>query len=520
MKLQTILKHVKPTDILLYLTVLASVSIFLLYFAHFDSIKIGGEYYLHVADDHMITMRVAQNFADFGVPYFNREEMVAANTSLFWPLILGATVMKFPAHIAVSLNIILSVFMSAATIAIAIFWFREWWLRLSAIILLACSATYINYGASGWEHIPQSFCITYGFFLIYKSSQKTLHIPTIAVFLISLSFIFRPDSAVIIAFLILAWMYVDRNYLRLSTYFISALLLAIPVCYLISMDTFYDSFTPNTAKLKYLGLRQGIELGIMYLINPLASGLAPFFLLTLALIKSKSSFSRFVLYISFSHLVYVLLTGGDVFGYGRFFILLLPVLCFVLLTEIRRLTLDYDVVSVKSSLISLVLLASILGNYSTITRNAIKPITYNAEVQQIRILHHTKDRLHPSDGSIGLHWLGVGFHAPEFHIVDFLGKAEPHIASTQPKVGPIGHNRWDYEYAFQNYNIAIIPHSDVTVSTVSSLGFSLVQKDFMFWEEVALFLMSSGEYTYLPAKTFGNDSFGAFVRNDLVAKFQ
>jgi hypothetical protein len=155
---------------LTYLIVLAILSVFFLYFAQFDTAQIDGKTFLHVADDHMITMRVAKNFADYGVPYFNHDEAVAANTSLFWPLILGATVMTLSASKVVALNILMSVCLSAMTIAIAILWFKEWWLRLSAILLLAGSASYLSYGASGWEHIPQAFFVTLGFYFIYKSS--------------------------------------------------------------------------------------------------------------------------------------------------------------------------------------------------------------------------------------------------------------------------------------------------------------------------------------------------------------
>ena len=44
---------------------------------------------VHLADDSMITLRVALNMASHGVPYFNTSEAVAANTSLFWPIIVA-----------------------------------------------------------------------------------------------------------------------------------------------------------------------------------------------------------------------------------------------------------------------------------------------------------------------------------------------------------------------------------------------------------------------------------------------
>jgi len=504
---------------LTYLTVLATLSVFFLYFAQFDTTQIGGRIFLHVADDHMITMRVAKNFADYGVPFFNHDEAVAANTSLFWPLILGATIMTFSITEAVALNILMSVFLSAMTIAIATLWFKEWWLRLSAIILLAGSATYLKFGASGWEHIPQAFFVTLGFYFIYKSSVDKLIIPTFAVFLISFSFIFRPDSAVIIAFTVLAWVLHNDNYKRWKIYPYSLLLLVLPISYLILMNHYYDSFLPNTSKLKILDLQQSLEFGIMYVINPIKSGLAPLLLLILFFIKSKGHFSRLVLFIGCMHFSYVVLIGGDVFSFGRFFILLLPTLVFVTLYEIDKLYLS-NKEFLKTSLLSVIVLVTIAGNYEFILTDTLLANRDSNEVEQIRVVRNVSERLEPSDGSIGMHYLGISYHIPEFHVVDFLGKAEPNIASMQPKYGGIGHNKWDYQYAFERYNIAVVPMQDRTVLEVSSPQFKLTQRNLSFSQECVQFIQNSDAYVYLPSEYFGNSVYGAFVRRDLSEKFQ
>lgn len=518
------LRNLNYRTSLAYMAALVLLSVFFLYSAPFDSTSIDGKRYLHTADDHMITMRVAKNFADYGVPFFNKDESVAANSSLFWPLILGATVMTLTAFNAVASTILVSVLLSASTIAIAILWFKEWWLRLSAITLLAGSASYLHYGASGWEHIPQAFFVTFGMYLIYKASLDKLRIPTIAVFLISFSFIFRPDSAVIIAVTVLAWISQDNNYRRWQTYAYGLLLLALPISYLILMSYYYDSFSPNTAKLKILDFQQSLEFGIKYLINPFKSGLAPFLLFILFLIRSKSHFSRFVFYLGCAHVAYILLVGGDVFSGGRFFILLLPALVFVTLSEIQRFCVSQNIKSIKTSLLSTVVLVSIFGNYDTVWDGAFRSpqddYFYSDEVQQIRVLHAVNERLEANDGSVGMHFLGVSYHIPKFHVVDFLGKAEPHIADTPPKYGPIGHNRWDYEYAFETYNIAVVPIEDQMVRRVSSPQFTLKVRYWMFWEECVQLMLNSDTYVYLSSDYFGNKTWGAFVRKDLVEKFQ
>ena len=78
---------------------------------------------------------------------------------------------------------------------------------------------------------------------------------------------------------------------------------------------------------------------------------------------------------------------------------------------------------------------------------------------QIILADKIKKNLEPSDGSIGLHYLGISYHLPDFHVVDFLGKANEHIAKSNYKNLLIGHNKWDYSYAFKNFNIAAALYS-------------------------------------------------------------
>jgi hypothetical protein len=109
-------------------------------------------------------------------------------------------------------------------------------------------------------------------------------------------------------------------------------------------------------------------------------------------------------------------------------------------------------------------------------------------------------RLNPDVGSIGMHALGIGYHMPEFHIVDFLGKAEPYIARSTAHPGRIGHNKWDYDYAFSNYDIA-------AVSMPISMPISMVKRvrapnyqprktGDQFWDIAILKMLSSGDYRF------------------------
>ena len=161
---------------------------------------------------------------------------------------------------------------------------------------------------------------------------------------------------------------------------------------------------------------------------------------------------------------------------------------------------------------------ALASNYNDIEKDLF-PTKMSPIQEQVNLLDIAQEMISPKDGSIGLHYLGVGYHFPNFHIVDFLGKAEPYITRTDVKFGPIGHNRWDYDYAFKKYDIIIIPIEDSVIKEVSATDFILEKEDWMFWKVCAQTALGSGMYGYIPADYFGNSTFGALVRTDKIGLF-
>lgn len=499
------------------------VSLIILYTGNIETFETTQQRHIHTADDHMITMRVARNFWETGLPYFNETEAVAANTSLFWPIILGSTVMSFGPVAAVAANVMLSVGMSAFTVAISLLILRDWPVRIAAAILMIFSSTFIKYAATGWEHVPQAMFFTFGMVLINRASRDRFVIPSAAMLLICLSFLFRADSAVVIFLSGIVWFFHNDNFKRYGTYVWCALFLIIPSVYLFFMNYFYGSFVPNTAYLKNLDVEDGLRFGIAYVINPLKSGLVPIFLLALLALRPKSTFSRFVLFLGLGHLCYVIYIGGDVFGGGRFFFFLMPIVVVVVIREFVSSQIWGSQEKAYAVAFSAIVVCLMATNYKVI----INQVFLSSGVEgaspveeQVRLLSDASEKIGVRDGSIGLHYLGVAYHFPDFHVVDFLGKAEPRIAQTEVQFGPIGHNRWDYEYTFAAYDIAIIPIQDRVIERVIAPDFVLKNKNYMFWDECAQIALRSGNYQYVPAEYFGNRTFGALVRTDLLGRFE
>lgn len=201
--------------------------------------------------------------------------------------------------------------------------------------------------------------------------------------------------------------------------------------------------------------------------------------------------------------------------------LLLPVVSATFINELSQLQhwWSKDQRTVAITCIMFMLLT--VWQSPALLRRAFFPLANadSARIEQIRIAHSLNHNILPADGSIGLHYLGISFHVPTFHVVDFLGKAEPYIARSQVRYGPIGHNRWDYGYALSNYKIAAIPIMANVVRRVQSLDYKLEEHDYMFWEIAATTILLSENYTFLGPEFFENETFGAFIRKDLVANF-
>lgn len=263
-----------------------------------------------------------------------------------------------------------------------------------------------------------------------------------------------------------------------------------------------------------------MALGAAYIINPVESGFVPAIAMFLMIFSRTSTFVKFVAMCSVIQIAYVIGAGGDVFGDGRFLMILFPTVTATFLTIVQ----GWNILSnrdQRDTIIAVALVSLLMVVHAPrLARSLIlAQVGDTALVEQLRLAQSIRENVPPSAGSIGLHWLGVGYHLPEFHIVDFLGKAEPTIAQTEIRPGPVGHNRWDYDYAFDAYDIAIIPMRDKVVDQVTESDFQLEMKPFVFWQEAALKALDDGDFTYLPASLFGNTQFGAFVRNDILHQF-
>jgi len=148
----------------------------------------------HLNEDQMISMRVARMLLETGEPYFNRGDPVAANTSLLWMYPLALAHWLAPTPNAAVWEVYWA---STAAVAGLAVWtaahLRGPAAQAAALVLILFSSSALFYGGSGWEHVPQAILVTLGFLEILKGATRERWLR--AFYLISLSFLARPDSA-------------------------------------------------------------------------------------------------------------------------------------------------------------------------------------------------------------------------------------------------------------------------------------------------------------------------------------
>lgn len=415
----------------------------------------------HTTDDHMITQRVAYMMWTHGQPYFNPGEPVAASTSLFWPIILAPLYGVFTLEGVMPVVIALSTAMCCASFGLAA------WVTRAPVMTLALGFFLFRgiqiFGASGVEQIPQMLCYTIACAaLLHLSARRgRLSVPNLSLVMLALAFLLRPDAAPAMVPFLLAWALTDDRMRRVSTLGWMAAGLCVVALYLGLMWFFYGSLVPNTAHLKIAFGWDAVKSGLSYATAPWRAGPVPLIgVFLLILWRHLRPAERLIFASVFVQGLYVVAVGGDFFSGGRFLLMVMPIMLALGLSVLMRGLQSWQR-PVVLPFVTVGLL--VVPNYplvKTMVEHRTMPylsasgrVTLGAS--NLHLSMHLRDRLTPQDGSIGLHSLGHSYHLPEFHVVDFLGKAEPHIARLPPRNGRIGHNKYDYDYVYDTYDVAV-----------------------------------------------------------------
>jgi hypothetical protein len=521
--------------------VVVLVAAFALYNAGFEYIgaqtfRIGSAVYHVTLDDVMITLRVASNIAAGYGPYFNPGEYVAANTSLGWPFLLAIPRLVLGLSQTVIAVCVVSLLMTVLTIAAVALASRTLATAALTAAVIVTSPSVAHYSWSGWEHVPQMLLVTAALLILagrLPALQDDGARLRAAVLILGVAFLIRPDTLPLLAApgLVLAhryWRLRDRRDLQ-------ALAIAASLCalYYLAHLYFYGSLVPNTFYLKVSSDGSALRNGIAYLVRNITDGgnTLVILLAIICLFMRRASSSR-DLVIGAGLLLYVLsivAVGGDYFSRGRFLLCITPIAVFIIFDCLWDVAGTTTAKIVKSGLllavVTLVPLHS--GWRDLVIRSEGAPQSQLAHraglpVRQIgahlALIPVIRQSVTPSDGQIGLFFLGtLSYYLPEYQFADFLGKADPVVAQSPAKWGPIAHNKWDIEHTLTMRRVSVVPLEPMTQRQAEDIVNQ--RRDYAGEASLVLHPLTQAGYRYVPASALGlEQGMGLLVREDLVAR--
>lgn len=505
---------------------------------------------VHLNDDVMIALRPGYILNETGTPSLNRTDLSQPATSYAVPYLYASILKVSDEPISIFLYTGLAFLLMAAMVFITVYYAKSRLLAISMMLITAYSLTNTLYVLHAKDHIFMAFFLLLSTFLVLRWKDTVAYVILLSLFSLA-AFLFRPDGFILAAFLLLAALLRTEHKLRYLVYSGSIFgTLFLVVLYL--NYSLFGYITPTTARLK-IGASPTMEyilhyahglvfehVTIMHLI------LVCFGLIILFFNRFKKQYLIAIIAGSLLTILYALY-NSDVFVGGRMFFGAAVVLIFTvtqivdprpLIMEIQESALFRDLsaryrnklrILKWISLMSLLLLIYSLGRdavvniYESLVTEV--SITSSEITKQFLLTEWINTHLEPDNGSIGLFYLGIGYHLRDFELADFLGKGDEMIAQTEVKWGPPGHNKWDIDKSLDKWSPqVIIPAAPVDIQNdflkAEALIYIEERLPFSFQSELILNDRMLDQYHYCFAvfdtETFP-DYWGMFVRNDIAA---
>jgi hypothetical protein len=234
----------------------------------------------------------------------------------------------------------------------------------------------------------------------------------------------------------------------------------------IGQRLYYGAWLPNTFALKMTGGAATLGDGLDYLARfsgresfslPLLCAPAVYVAWHILISRSVPRGALAVASLIYLWLSYVVWTGGDAFGYGRFCVPMIPLMALFsgalleeLMRSLRRRPVTRHVAGVPSTAALVMLLVAGLANHVRVAWPIIwagqPPIRDNLSSACVALA--IRARAFPPGRIIGVFYAGTTpYLLPEHRFHDVLGKSDPHVARLPARRGPPGHNKWDYAYS-------------------------------------------------------------------------
>lgn len=443
----------------------------------------GTRYYL-LDDDMMISMRYARNLAEGHGLVWNPGERVEGYTNLLWTLVM-AGVHLLPHSDA---NIALLVKAVSFTLTGATLWLSVRMLRLFAprsllvtpllLVVMVTCADVLLWSVWGFEVALLALLNLVFFHRLAKGRHDALMFGALA--LIPLT---RGDGVYVFAGNALVALALAKS--RPKTLGFLALAALPTVAHFAFRHAYYGDWLPNTYYLKVHGLEQPFARGSAYARN---------FLVHYAVVLAIAAASALTLLrtdrrglIPFGAVLptlgWVVLVGGDMFVWYRFFAHAMPIVFVFAIAGVVRLgrgALGQAAWAAVLFLVSFPLVRP-LGRLVFLDTNG-------DPLDQIQVAMLIKKNASP-DSSVAVITAGIVPYFTRLRAIDVLGKSDKHIARLAPFKGAmVGHGKLDPAYTLGK-------QPDLVVSCRSQLFALGLATDARTHDPVQSFLASSAFQT-------------------------
>lgn len=429
---------------------------------HSQSFVHHGDRVFPLHDDAMISMRYAQQISLEHGPVWNEGERVQGYTNFLWMMYMTIPhLLKFGLYRS-------GLFVQVSNMIINVTIFAIVWrstrkrssipIATTAVLLLVVSLPFTYWALAGFETSLQALFVTLALITFFQQETSARSDNSKSTFisfvLIGISYLIRPDSLVLLFVVILIQLIRFLQYRRIEILPLIGMVICISL--IISLHVFqlkyYGDILPNTF---YLKMTEGARSdAFFYLLRMSPDSL--FFLFIAIIINAVIMRTRQwieIASIPISYIIYIFLTGGDVFGFSRYFVSIIPFTCIfssIALSDIAH-RISKMTGHKKNHILSIMIAILVIFSFSklnlffaNIARNR------QAAHDQLLIAESLKNLLE-SDDLIAVAWAGaLPYFIPEYRFLDVHGKNDRYIAHTTAHPGPpVGHNKWDLSYILE-----------------------------------------------------------------------
>lgn len=445
-------------------------------------IAIDGERYFSLMDDAMISMRYAWNLAHGYGLVWNPGEFVEGYSNPLMTILMALICFFFHKKMAVlvvqvlGIPIVLACAFVARRLAYHLYSTHK---TRDLIADLTFVGVLLYYPLSFWSLMGMetgllTFLLLMGISCgIRWTNDHDDYLLYISSAFMGFAFLTR-NEALLLSILLFGFLFFENSFSektlhRLPKIIKAGLIFSIFVLLQIAFRWFYyGELVPNTYTLKVsqIPLTVRINDGLIYSLGFIVSFALPWILSSTGFLLARNRKTALLLSFPLLFTVYQLWTGGDVFTRWRFFVPVVPFLFISSFAGIDRIT-DFlshflkDFGQRKNIIIIILLALCILISNFNFFQEAffITPLPETSNNEHTVSVAIAIKALTKPEASIGVFTAGTLPFYSDRHAIDFLGKADPYIASLyphlpqkvnwfQPATMP-GHNKYDLNYSIK-----------------------------------------------------------------------